>query len=298
MEQAIAYHQEGAKLFQEGKAEEAIPLLNQSLEICKQNEQKPCAANNLNVLGLANGLLGKDEEALDFFRQALVANQELGNNVAVAAILNSMGKIFSDQGKYDEAFEHLNKSFEISLELKNRFGLATVCYNIGKVYDHLQNYDMSLQFYNKSLELFATLGEKERARMLLESIRIAERERGNSLVSQRNEKVAETEPTLDVGKPDINASASEEEEPATTAPELESGKKTENIGAIEVKKKFLNLYETHSATSPVLTKVLAVGMHPILELFQEESSKESFYKIKLDSGTTGWISEMENERID
>ena len=184
---------------------------------------------------------------------------------AVAAVLNSLGKIENDNGRDAEALRYFNQSLEASFKLNYPVGLGTTFNNIGKIYYQRKDYAQALQYYNRALEFFVAGGDRERARMVMGNVQLAE----NQLTGDKPADPA-------MASPGIQEKPSEE---IVMEPPQE----------VTIKKDRLNLYESPSTGSTVKGRILAGGIYPILDRFQGAGPEEVFFKIQLNSGKIGWL---------
>lgn len=174
LDSARELHKEGKRLFQEGKPGEALSQITRSLSICEDADHRICVADNLNLLGIIYLAVNEKERARGILKRALPINQEIKNWFAVAAVLNSLGKIENDMGNDSRALHYFNKSLKVSYELNYAVGLGTTYNNVGKIYYKRKEYAEALQYYNRALNFFVDVGDRDRARVVMKNIGMAE----------------------------------------------------------------------------------------------------------------------------
>lgn len=284
----------GRTLFQEGKPKEALVKFEDSLKICETDSIKSCMADNLYLMGLSHATLADPEQAPAFLQRAEGLYKESGNEAALAAALNALGKIYVDRNEFAIALQYFNQSLEIDNRINNSSGAAGTYNNIGKIYYKRGDYAKALDYYNKALDFFVSTGNAGRSKVVLLNIRMAEKE---MLEREGNKEAGAKEgPSLDkeesVAKP---LEAGRQEDQVSEVPT--NVEKKENIQHVEITilANLLNLYQAPSAGSMVVARVLKGGAYKTLDYVHDEKSRESFFRIQLKNGKTGWIRERENK---
>lgn len=144
-------HQEGTKLFEEGKYREAEPLLRQVVM------QNPNYADVLNKLGVIHHLRGELKQAKEYFRKAITLNPkytEASLNLAVT---------YNDLGEFDKAQEVFSLAAQIASPTPSSIDpfaagkLANEHYKIGNIYFDLGLYGEAVEEYRKALKLYPKL---------------------------------------------------------------------------------------------------------------------------------------------
>jgi CHAT domain-containing protein/tetratricopeptide (TPR) repeat protein len=118
----------------------------------------------INLLGSNAVEQGKYENAMEYLNQSLeIGLNKLGeNHIEISDTYNNIGSVFLRKGDYDRAFENYNKALSLRLQIlgENHPKVANSYNNIGNIYYMKVNYDKALEYYNKSLNIkFRLLGE-------------------------------------------------------------------------------------------------------------------------------------------
>ncbi len=144
-------HQEGTRLFDEGKYSEAEPLLK---EVIMKN---PNYADVLNKLGVIHHLRGELELAREYFEKAVVLNPKYTEaSLNLAVTYNEMGKFDKGQEIFSLAKEgarHTTSSMEPYAAGK----LANEHLKLGNIYLDMAMYDEAVEEFRKAIKLHPNL---------------------------------------------------------------------------------------------------------------------------------------------
>ena len=166
LKEAERLNQQVTQLYQQGKFNEAIPLAERSLAICKRNlgENHPVVAASLNNLAALYYSQGRYVEVEPLYKQALELNKRtLGkNHPAVATNLNNLADLYRSQGRYAEAEPLLKQALEFYKRAlgENHPTVATSLNNLADLYRSQGRYAEAEPLLKQALELRKrTLGE-------------------------------------------------------------------------------------------------------------------------------------------
>ena len=148
-----------ARLYQQGKYAEALPLAQRAAEIRKRalGEDHPDYAASLNDIGELYRLQGKYAEAEPFHKRSLAIREKaLGaNHPDVAISLNNLALLYGDEGRYAEAEPLFARSLAI---MEKSFGpdhpnVATILNNFALSYCKQSQYAEAEPLYKRALSI-------------------------------------------------------------------------------------------------------------------------------------------------
>lgn len=118
----------------EGKLDETMEYLQRGLEILKKIGSINEIARININLGVVHHFSGNLNTSLSYYKKALENFQKVGNNITIATTIYNIGLIHNLQGKLREALMNFEYTIPLFQELNN-ISLITAGYNsIGKVY--------------------------------------------------------------------------------------------------------------------------------------------------------------------
>ena len=179
-QQAIEYHQQSLKIFQDigdisgiasslnnlgnvynslGKYQQALEYYQQSLKIFQYIGNISGIAKSLNNLGSASRNLGQYQQAIEYHQQSLKISQDIGDISGIAKSLRGLGIASFFLGQYQQAIEYYQQSLKISQDTGDISGIAYSLNNLGTVYDSLGKYQQALEYYQQSLKIFQDIGD-------------------------------------------------------------------------------------------------------------------------------------------
>ncbi|NOX20305.1 MAG: tetratricopeptide repeat protein [Nitrospirae bacterium] len=140
-------YEEAKRLFEEGKYDEAEPLLKTIIE------QKPTYADVLNKLGFIENLKGNLREAARYFERAVTINPrytEASLNLAIT---------YNELGEFKKAEEVMAMAAQAANDKQGKLDpfvagkLANEHFRIGNIYLDFGMYDEAITEYRKALDL-------------------------------------------------------------------------------------------------------------------------------------------------
>ena len=142
-----------------GKYQKAIDYYQQSLAIQKQIGHRKGEATSLNNLGNAYNYLGQYQKAIDFYQQSLAIKKSISDRNGEAASLNNLGNSYHSLGQYQKAIDFFQQSLASFKQISNRYGEATSLNNLGGAYKYLGQYQKAIDYYQQSLASFKQIGD-------------------------------------------------------------------------------------------------------------------------------------------
>ncbi len=158
-ELASIYHHLGILKANKGEVDEAIALLNQSLEITQRIEYVQGKASTLHQLGMIYADKGEVDKAIALYNQSLEITQRIGNVKTKAATLNQLGILYTNKGEFEQAMALLNQSLEITQRTEYVQGKTAILHCLGIFYANKGDVDEAIALYNQSLEITQRIGD-------------------------------------------------------------------------------------------------------------------------------------------
>ena len=100
----------------QGRSDEALDYLLQSLALSREVGNAPNISNNLANIALLHRSQGRLGEALEYFRQALSAAREMGNRRSEGVTLGTLGALMFSMGEAESAAAYLSDAIAINDE--------------------------------------------------------------------------------------------------------------------------------------------------------------------------------------
>jgi DNA-binding SARP family transcriptional activator/tetratricopeptide (TPR) repeat protein len=157
--QAQAHNDLGIAYERQGRYEQALASLQESLALRRRLGDRLGLAAGLGNLGLVYQRLGRYEQALVCQQESLALYRELRDRRGEATSLTNVGDVHMHQGQYAEALVCHQESLAIDRELGDRRGQAVNLCNLGKVCERLGRYAQALAFQQESLAIDRELGD-------------------------------------------------------------------------------------------------------------------------------------------
>jgi CHAT domain-containing protein len=151
--------QQAFELYQQGKYNEAIPLAEQALAICKKvlGENHLATATSLDNLAELYRNQGRYAEAESLYQQALaIRKQQLGkNHPATATSLNNLALLYKNQGRYSEAERLYLQALAIYKQQvgDNHLSTAISLNNLAELYRNQGRYAEAEPLYQQALAI-------------------------------------------------------------------------------------------------------------------------------------------------
>ena len=167
MGEMVALRLQGRRLRQLVRFNEAIAVLDRSLEIATELDDTICMAMALCDQGDVQRRLGEMSKANGFYYKALglceaLENQELPEVVKVTAIaLNSIANIEIDLCNFAAADSILRRSLAMEESLGRTKGIAVNYLDLGQVKIAIDELDSAWYYYHKSMDYHQQAGSKK-----------------------------------------------------------------------------------------------------------------------------------------
>jgi non-specific serine/threonine protein kinase len=117
-------------------------------------------ARALNGAGLLAYPQGEYTVARSLLEQSLALLRELDDRQNIAFVLNGLGVVVQQQGDYAAARGYLEQSLAIRREMGDKQGIASTLNNLGEVARCLGDYDAARSIYEEGLAVLAEAGSK------------------------------------------------------------------------------------------------------------------------------------------
>jgi tetratricopeptide (TPR) repeat protein len=114
----------------------------------------------VNLAALLNDALGRPDQALPLLNQALQIRRESGNRSGEATVLNNVGNVYLQKADYAEAQTYFERALQIREQAKVPAELADTLHNLGETMSKLGRNDRALEHYLRALDLRRTAGDK------------------------------------------------------------------------------------------------------------------------------------------
>jgi len=132
--QAEALGQTGKLNLHLGMFKEALPYLQQSLDIMRQIGDKAGEGTTLNNMATTAHAQGDYATALTYLQQSLDIRRQIGDKAGEGTTLNNISQIFKAQGDYATALTYLQQSLDICRQIGDKAGLCATLFNMGHIY--------------------------------------------------------------------------------------------------------------------------------------------------------------------
>ena len=159
LDEADTLEQKATKLYNTGHYADAIPLIQRSLAIRKQQlgPNHPSTATSLNNLALLYQDMGRYGEAEPLYEQALaIAQKQLGSeHPGVAANLNNLAGLYQDMGRYGEAESLYEQALAIAQKQlgSEHPDVAASLNNLAGLYQDMGRYGEAESLYEQALAI-------------------------------------------------------------------------------------------------------------------------------------------------
>ncbi|MEO8971281.1 MAG: tetratricopeptide repeat protein [Ktedonobacteraceae bacterium] len=148
----------GAILRQRGQFALALPCLNQSLMLHREQNELHDAAWALYELAMLAREVGNFKQAGEHAQEALTLFRDTGYATGEAWMQMVMGEVSRGCGRYYEALGHFDLALTSFRNLYNEEGIASTLRDYGTVHEALGNYTKALTNYAEALRIFNSLG--------------------------------------------------------------------------------------------------------------------------------------------
>ena len=160
-------YKQGVKFTEEGNYDQAIELLEQSINGYNSLNDERRKAIALGSFG--NALLGldRDFEAIETFQESINIFAELGDKKGQALNLTLLGLAYKKNLEIGNATRVLEQSINLHEELNDPSGKGLALVNLGEVLHLVTNFDEALNMFQQSLLIFEELEDRESVAVVL-----------------------------------------------------------------------------------------------------------------------------------
>jgi predicted ATPase/DNA-binding SARP family transcriptional activator len=158
---ARVLHAAGRLMVLQGDYDAAASVLEEDLQLYRQLEDLPGAAEGLSSLGMVASYRQDYETADRLWSEALDIYTDLDDRWGVARALNNLGDLAVYRGDYRLALDRLTKSVEVFRELKSTLGESISLINLGRAAFLLGESARAAAFFRDSLRLKLALEDRE-----------------------------------------------------------------------------------------------------------------------------------------
>jgi len=176
----VAQCADGVQLFFDGRASEALPLLEAGF--AARDRVTFTNPDDLGMCALALGRLrddiGDPDGALGAYAVALEVFQTSKNRWFEGTTLNNVGAVYHHQGRYGEALAVLQQALAIRRQVGDRAGEGATLNNIGEVHRAQGQYREALAAYQQALAIDRQVGDRAGEGTTLNNIGLAYHQQG------------------------------------------------------------------------------------------------------------------------
>ncbi len=184
-------HGLGMMLEQQGELEDAIPLFERSLAICRELGNRDRQANELNSLGITHGYIGNLDTARSMLDESIAISREIGSDFRLAAALTNLGILETSAGNLDRATQVLKEALALDQKQGDLLGLAMDRHALMMVSLRAGRTREARDLLSATLDFAASSGNTEILAATLELSACVAAELGNGLRAARLAGAAE-----------------------------------------------------------------------------------------------------------
>lgn len=156
---AYAVSNQGYKLDDEGKPDQAVELYLKALKLHKEIDCKPGMAACYNNVALILYKQGDVDEAMEYYALSKGIKEELNDIQGLGYWYLNVGSMVRDQGLVDSAIAMLQTSQNYFSQINDLYGVANTYNTLGNIHYDIGNYDSSIHYLSFSLETYQMLND-------------------------------------------------------------------------------------------------------------------------------------------
>lgn len=118
-------------------------------------------AHALYQLGLIQKSYGNTDSALILMNQTLELSQEIDDKKEIALVYNQLGQYYYTTADYGKSKDYYIKEIQIKEGLNDLQGLAIACYNFGNTLTSIGSYQQALEQFQRALTIFEKIDGQE-----------------------------------------------------------------------------------------------------------------------------------------
>jgi predicted ATPase/DNA-binding CsgD family transcriptional regulator len=169
----------GVLTFLQCEYERAATLIEESLALYRDQEDKQGVASALQTLGSVARERGRYDRAVAFHEESLALQRELGNEEGIARSLDGLGFAAWLQEDHGRAEALCTEALALYRELEDAEGVAWSLVNLGATAQHQGDLERAAELLNEGLAFSRRAGYKEGVAWSLNQLGIVEQRRGN-----------------------------------------------------------------------------------------------------------------------
>lgn len=157
---AEALHGAGILAIQQGDYEPATALMQESLALHSELQNKRGIGQALDALGAISYYQGDYAQAIAYHTKSLTRRTEIDDKQGMASSLRQLGMIARDQGDLQQAKQRLLQSLEICREQTDQILMAKTLDNLGLVEHYLCHYDRARELFSEAVSIYQELDDR------------------------------------------------------------------------------------------------------------------------------------------
>jgi len=144
----------------QGDYDRQTAILEESLKLYKELDDKPGIAQSINNLGSIAYSQGDYARAEALYSESLSLRREIGDSWGIASSLNNLGGVAFSQGDCKRALSLHTESLNLRRELGDKRGISMSLNNMGEVAQEQEDYRRAAALYAESLSIRKELGDR------------------------------------------------------------------------------------------------------------------------------------------
>jgi len=144
----------------QGDYERQKKIVEESLHLYREMDDKPGIAQSINNLGSIAYSQGDYDSAEVFYSESLNIRREIGDSWGTANSLNNLGGVAFSKGDWEGALELHSQSLELRRDLNDKRGISMSLNNMGEIAQQQKNYQRAADLYSEGLAIRKELGDR------------------------------------------------------------------------------------------------------------------------------------------
>jgi len=141
-----------------GKFDEARPLLEEGIAICRATGYQTQLSGLLTALGIVLYKQGQFDEALKYIEEALSISRRANDLWGQEFALRTMGSALRVHGKFRDALSAFQRSLEVARTMGNRISAGIALANMASAANALGEFSASGKYAQEAFVIFQTIG--------------------------------------------------------------------------------------------------------------------------------------------
>jgi tetratricopeptide (TPR) repeat protein len=144
----------------QGDYDRQTSILEESLKLYRELDEKPGIAQSINNLGNIAYLQGDYARAEALYSESLNLRREIVDSWGIANSLNNLGSVAFSQGNCERALSLHSESLNLRRTLGDKRGISMSLNNMGEVVQQQEDYSRAAALYAESLSIRKELGDR------------------------------------------------------------------------------------------------------------------------------------------